>query len=94
MRKYRLALFSALLLIGFFLAAGCAGPSRVEMDFGTSVKLARINQILNPDAEKNLNPVYGMDGQAVQNALNRYRKDFEKPPAAPTYILGITPGQR
>ncbi len=82
-----------------FLFAGCAGsnpekmtltpPSRLEMDYGTSFKLMKFNQIANPDAEKNLEPVTGMDGQAAKATIEKYRKDFEKPPEAPVYMFGI-----
>lgn len=81
------------LLIGlagiFLISVGCAGPSRLEMDYGTSFKLAKFNQILNPEAEKNLEPVTGFDGPAAKNTLDKYQKDFEKPTAPPTYILGV-----
>jgi hypothetical protein len=70
------------------LAAGCA-PTRLEMDYGTSYKLSKYNQILNPEAEKNLKPVTGMDGQAAQAVLDKYRKDFEKPAPATTYNFSI-----
>jgi len=62
------------------LISGCA-PSRVEMDYGTSFKLAKFNQTLDPAAEKNLEPVYGLDSEAAQKVMEKYRKDFEK--AAP-----------
>jgi hypothetical protein len=88
----------AFLSLAFFFT-GCAGsipekvtltpPSRLEMDYGTSFKLMKVNQIANPEAEKNLDPVAGMDGQAAKAALDKYRKDFEKPPAPPAYTLSI-----
>jgi len=60
------ALWITASLIGTaLLISGCA-PSRLEMDYGTSQKLAKFNQTLNPEAEKNLDPVVGMDGQAAQ----------------------------
>ena len=62
----------------FCIAAGCAGLSRLEMDYGTSFKLAKFNQTLNPEAEKNLKPVTGLDGVAAQKSIDRYRKEFEK----------------
>ncbi len=81
------------LLIGlagiFLISVGCAGPSRLEMDYGTSFKLAKFNQILNPEAEKNLEPVTGFDGPAAKNTLDKYQKDFEKPTPPPTYVLGV-----
>ena len=70
------------LFIGFlillFISLGCAGPSRLEMDFGTSSKLMKVNQTWNPEAEENIEPVSGFDGKAAQANIERYRKDFEK----------------
>ena len=89
-----------MLLLAFsFLSIGCAGlnqekvtlspPSRLEMDYGTSFNLMKFNQIANPEAEKDLEPVTGLDGQAAKATLDRYRKDFEKPAEAPAYTLSI-----
>jgi len=70
------------------LISGCA-PSRLEMDYGTSFKLEKFNQTLNPAAEKNLEPVYGMDGQAAEKVLEKYRKDFEKPAPAQNLTINL-----
>lgn len=84
-RDFKIVLISTLVL----LAGGCTAlHSRVEMDYGNSFKQARSNQILNPEAGKNLNLVSGFDGQAAQTAIENYRKGFEKPPQATTaYIM-------
>jgi hypothetical protein len=63
--------------------------SRLEMDYGASSKLARFNQILNPEAGKNLEPVSGLDGQAAQATMEKYRKGFEKPEKEPAYMFSI-----
>lgn len=80
------------LLIGiagiFLLTVSCVA-SRVEMDYGTSFKLAKFNQTLNPQAEKNLEPVTGFDGSAAQAAVGRYRKGFEEKTSAPVYSINI-----
>jgi len=55
----------------------CAGPTRVEKHFGKSVKQARLNQILDPEAELNLDPVTGMDGKAAEAGIKKYWKSFE-----------------
>jgi len=73
----------------FFISVGCAGPSRLEMDFGTSFNLTQSNQILNPEAEKNIEPVTGFDGIAAQAAIEKYRKDFEKPTPAAPFVLSV-----
>jgi hypothetical protein len=60
------------------------------MDYGTSAKLVKFNQILNPEAERNLAPVIGFDGRAAWAVIDRYEAGFEKSPA-PTFtpIFGI-----
>ncbi len=55
-------------------------PKDLTKDFGKSFKEARDNQILNPEASENLEPVEGLDGNAGVNAMGRYHKFFEKPP--------------
>ena len=58
-------------LAGIFLLVVSCTASRVEMDYGTSYKLAKFNQTLNPQAEENLEPVTGFDGGAAQAAIGR-----------------------
>jgi len=74
-----------------FLLMSCAA-SRLETDFGTSTRLLKINQIQNPEAEKNLDPVYGFDGKAAQATTEKYWEDFEKasPPVPSTLTIGIS----
>jgi hypothetical protein len=75
------------------LVAGCAiGPTRLEADYGNSYMAAKDNQILDPQASQNLEPVYGFDGQAAANTIERYRAGFSKPTPPPTYVLSV--GQR
>ncbi len=88
-----------LLIALSILSSGCTGPNkntvtldpptRLEMDYGTSFNLMKFNQIANPEAEKNLEPVADLDGQAAKAALDKYRKGFEKPAEAPAYTLSI-----
>jgi hypothetical protein len=86
----KISIFIVLLFL-FTMMAGCAGMTRLEMDYGTSFNLAKYNQTLNPDAEKNLDPVYGMDGWAAAAAMEKYHKGFEKPAdaQATSYTLNI-----
>ncbi len=77
------------------LLVGCASEkSRFEMDYGKSFKFSKLNQTLNPEAEKNLEPVDGFDGQASHAVIKkRYRKSFGKPakkPNNPLQCLGTT----
>jgi hypothetical protein len=72
-----------------FLGVGCAGPTQLDRDRGNSFHLTKTNQVLNPEAAKNLEPVIGMDGESAQVITERYQKDFEKPEAALPYTLTI-----
>jgi hypothetical protein len=65
---------------------GCANyPTPVEMDYGTSTKLATYGQILNPEASKNLEPVTGLSGRAAAGILENY---FNKSGCASTGSSG------
>jgi len=69
---------------------GCA-PTRLEMDYGTSYQLQKYQQTLNPQAAKNMAPVEGLNGQAAQNAVEKYQKGFLKDESeeAPTYQFSL-----
>lgn len=66
--------------------------SRVEMDYGTSYNLQKYNQILNPDAGKNLEPVEGLDGEAAKSVMDNYRKGYAKKSKTPAATFAITTG--
>ena len=85
MRKATLYILSTTLAL--FFISGCAQPSRVDKNYGKSVKEAQLSQILDPEAEKNLEPVTGLDGKAAQASIGKYRKTFERPRE------GAQPGQ-
>ena len=85
--KRFLILLSSLFLLATTLAA-CA-PSRLEMDYGTSFKLQKFNQIADPEAGKKVEPAEGMDGRAAQATKEKYQKGFEKEPAAPVYTISV-----
>jgi hypothetical protein len=72
MRRLLLLFAGAIMVIT--LMSACA--SRLDADYGTSQKLAKFNQVLNPDAEKNLEPVYGLNGVVVQNVMENYESGF------------------
>jgi hypothetical protein len=69
------------------LLSACA--SRIDMNYGTSYKLAKFNQIYNPYAERNLEPVYGLDGLTVGNVMERYHAGFKEKSTAPSFILSV-----
>ena len=76
MIKIGIGLISMLAL----MLAGCSTmPSRTEMDYGNSLRMAKAAQIVNPEAGKNLEPVMGFDGRAGWHAIDKYQEDFKKP---------------
>ncbi len=85
------AMLSAMLL-------GCAGnlpeAKRVDildMNWGKSFESAKNNQILNPDAGKNLDPVVGLDGTAAEYAVGKYKESYKKVvPVQTTTSFSIT----
>ena len=54
-----------------------------DANFGNSVRTAVAQQILNPEASQNPDPVSGMDGRAAREAIVRYQKSFKEPPPQP-----------
>ncbi len=61
------------------LLEGCTGTGfsgRVENDYGNSHRLAIANQTLNPEAEKNLVPVYGIDGNRAAKIVDSFQESF------------------
>jgi hypothetical protein len=62
------------------LLEGCTGTGfsgRVENDYGNSHRLAIANQTLNPEAEKNLEPVYGIDGNIADTIVKGFQGSFK-----------------
>ncbi len=80
----------ALSMLASVMLVGCGlETSRVDADFGTSYQLAKANQILNPDADKNLEPVMGISGEVGKRVTDKYTQGFEKEVATPTYIFNL-----
>lgn len=78
-----------------FLVGCTAKQSRLKDDYGNSHRIAIANQTLNPEAEKNLEPVEGLDGQAGNAIIKRYQEGFEKPspkPIFPFELIKFTEG--
>lgn len=86
-----LFLFACAIAIMTFLSACTA--SRLEADYGTSHKLAKFNQILNPDAEKNLETVEGVNGVVAQNVVEKYESGFTEKSTAPTFTFSLGSGK-
>jgi hypothetical protein len=64
------------LAVAIWLLAGCA--TTLEENWGTSYQQAKQNQLLDPAAGKNLEPVEGLDGHASSVVMKRYYEALEK----------------
>jgi type IV pilus biogenesis protein CpaD/CtpE len=85
------------LVLSMLIAAGlvgCVNPAPVLDDnFGKAVNAAKAQQIINPDASLNTDPVAGVDGQAADAAMNRYHKSFVQPAVTPNvFNIGVSSG--
>jgi hypothetical protein len=67
-------------LCGFIsvLETACSHPTTLGSNTGVAYDMARENQMLNPEAGENLEPVAGMEGNVSKTAMDLYRKGFEK----------------
>jgi hypothetical protein len=81
-----------LIAIGLIAAlsvfSGC-GATLLDKNWGKSFESAKYNQILNPEAGKNLEPVVGLDGQAAEITLGTYRNGFEQKASEKAYNLNL-----
>ena len=82
------------LIVALSVFSGCGTfPQRETMldrNWGTSLETAKQSQILNPEAGKNLDPVVGLDGQAAEASMMKYRgitKVEETPKIDPAKFL-------
>ena len=72
----------SLIIIGIIalvsMVSACSGTETLsQQNWGKSYETAAYNQMLNPDADKTLNPVDSLDGQAAENNLQKYRDGFK-----------------
>lgn len=69
---------AATLLLCFLTACASTTPD-YDAKFGDAVRAAVAQQILNPEASQNTDPVSGIDGKAAQHAMERYHDSFKEP---------------
>ena len=67
---------------------------RLDAQFGTAVNMARVQQIANPAASQNTDPVKGIDAQAGDAAVDNYRESFVNPrPALSGGVINVGSGR-
>ena len=88
MKKTFIVLINLLVIV--MLLGGCTlFESRLKKDYGNSHRLAIVNQTLNPEAEKNLEPVYGIDGNTANTIVESFQKGFEERSREPKFPLDV-----
>ncbi|GAB3545520.1 hypothetical protein GCM10027343_22050 [Noviherbaspirillum agri] len=69
---------------------GCATHYAAEEGFGDTVRAAKAQQIVNPDASRNTAAPTGFDGAAAKATVDRYQKSFETTqPATNVFNIGV-----
>lgn len=87
----RLALMGLLAL----MTTGCVQRAPfLESQMGQSMSMIKAQQLVNPQASNNTDPVAGMDAKAAQSAYDRYEQSFRaQAPQRGAFTIGISRGQ-
>jgi hypothetical protein len=82
--------FLPCLLLASFAISGCSTTPQLDRQFGRSVDLLRAQQVINPQAGLNRDPVAGLDGKSAVAGYNAYQKTFTAPsPQSSTLTIGV-----
>ena len=80
--SYKSLFITSVLLIIF---AGCSKgnislweETQLDKNWGRSYETAKYNQIINPEAEKKITPIEGLEGNAADNAVQGYHDTFRQ----------------
>jgi len=67
-------------VIAFTMAIfSCSGATPLlDRNWGRSYETANYLQVVDPDAEKHLDPVLGLDGTAANHNVRKYRQSFKE----------------
>ena len=83
MLKTIIAIAMACTILGLF--AGCTSDGNIyreetalDQNWGRSVETAKFNQIVDPDAGKNVSPVEGLSGTAAGHTVDKYEMSFKE----------------
>lgn len=78
-------------LLALPLAACAVDGAADQRDFGATVRLALAQQLINPGAAANRDPVTGLDGRSARSAIDNYDKSYAVP-AQPVNVFKIGVG--
>lgn len=78
------------------LAAGCAMPRDAQQPpMGATVSLTMAQQVMDPAAGTNRDPVAGVDGKVAKSGYDAYQKSFRAPQPQPNvFTIGVGGGSR
>lgn len=72
------------------LSACVSSTPNYDKHFGEATRATFKQQIINPDAGNNTDPVAGIDGKAANEAIKNYQESFDKPERAQdTFNIGV-----
>ena len=75
--------FKLLVIASIILLTGCAQTTpNLDSKFGEATRETFKQQIANPNAGNNSDPVKGIDGRAAHDAVDNYHKSFASPEKA------------
>ena len=77
-------------VLGLSLCACAPTTPYFDAHFGNAVNAAKAQQTLNPYAWKNQDPVFGIDGTAAKESMDRYHNSFKEPPPSFDIFFGST----
>ncbi len=83
---------TAFLLTIALVAAGCSRlpvnqETMLDWNWGRSYEAQKFNQMANPYAWQNTEPVVGVDGKIAERNVRIYQEGTTKKPAAPQAVI-------
>jgi hypothetical protein len=75
-------------LITLLFITGCT-QSTLNTNWGSSFEESRVNQIANPGASENLDPVVDLDGEMAERSMESYRQGSDGKKKSTTYNLRL-----
>ena len=89
-RSFKTSALTSLIAI-LISVTGCASRTPyLDSHFGEAVNMLKAQQVLNPQASNNPDPVKGMDARAAKSAYDAYQKSFSAPePQSSAFTIGV-----
>ena len=88
-RYLTIMIFVIAVMLLFACQSSYHRETQLEQNWGKSFEAAKTNQILNPAAGENLDPVEGLNGQCAEGATVKHRKGFEGQKGNSSYTINL-----